>query len=86
MSIRIIPGRLRAGQSCNRRASASANVTQIKEAVDATQQMIVGNVILQAEVVEQPLRCCLRPHHQQIPVVTREAHSALSRALTVGPL
>ena len=40
------------------------NIAQIKEAVDPAQQMIVRNVILKAEVVEQPLRYCLHPHHR----------------------
>ena len=43
------------------RSHVTANVTQIQEAVDATQQMIVRNVILQAEVVKQTLRCRVTP-------------------------
>jgi len=44
------------------------NITQIKEAVDPPQQMIIRNVILKAEVVKQPLRCRLRPHHRSVPL------------------
>jgi hypothetical protein len=30
--------------------------------------MIIRHVILKAEVVKQPLRCRLRPHHQSVPL------------------
>jgi hypothetical protein len=40
------------------------NIAQIKKKVDPAQQMIVGNVILQAKVVKQWLRRRLCPHHR----------------------
>ena len=40
-----------------------SNIAQIKKPIDATQQMIVGNVILKAKVVKQSLWRRLRPHH-----------------------
>src|SRR6266446_6743318 len=47
-------------------------IAQIKEAVDPPQQMIIGNVILQAEVIEKLLRCRLRPHHRSAPLANRK--------------
>jgi hypothetical protein len=57
------------------------NIAQIKEAADPAQQMIVGNVILKAEVVEQSLRCRLRSHHRSVPLANlKETESRQSSA------
>jgi len=66
MSIRIISSGSIEGRPIER-LQLLPNIAQIKEAVDPAQQMIIRNVILKAEVVEQPLRCCLRPHHRSRP-------------------
>ncbi len=39
---------------------------EIKEAIDMTQQVVSRNMIIEAKVVEQPIRRRLRPHHHPV--------------------
>jgi hypothetical protein len=52
------------------------HVTQIKEPFNPAKDVIPRNVLIQTEIVEQSLRCCLRPHHRSAPLqITRKTES-----------
>lgn len=48
------------------------HLTQIKEPVNLAKEVIVGNVLIQTKIVEQSLRCRLRPHHRSAPFANQK--------------
>jgi hypothetical protein len=61
----------------------AAHVTQIKEPVNLAKDVIRRNVLIKTEIVEQPLRCRLRPHHRSaLPRKSRRRrnHAAQSQS------
>jgi hypothetical protein len=59
----------------------SPQLAQIEHTVDAPKRMIGRNVVLKAEVVEQPIRRWLASHHRSAPEKansTETNHAAIS--------
>ena len=60
-----------------------ANIPKIEEAVDLSQKVIVGDVVLQIEVVEQLRRRRLPAHHRQmLPTTRKRVNQGTCRAAT----
>ena len=52
------------------------NLTQIKEPINLAKDVISRNMLIKTKIVEQSLRCRLRPHHSIPPSqITRKTES-----------
>ena len=63
----ISSGSIEGRPICCKTASAIAKIIEVEMPVDAPEQVIGGDVIIEAEIVEQPSRRRLNAHHRRIP-------------------
>lgn len=54
------------------RLQLRAHLLEIEKSIDASKQMVVGDVVIEAEIIEQLRWCDLRPHHRPAPAKQHE--------------